>query len=191
MSPSGSDNQPTQDTGSPQNGEPVFLAVGRLRHPHGVRGEILMDVLTDFPERIEQGVTLFIGDEHTPLRVTHCRWRRSELLLTFEGYTAPETVGAFRNQIAFTRTAEIPELPEGEFYHHQLLGLRVYTAQGQSLGRVSDILETGANDVLVVQGETGPEILIPLVDEIVISIDLEAGCLTIQPIPGLLPDEEA
>jgi 16S rRNA processing protein RimM len=188
MSPTGNNNQFTQDTGSPQSGEPVFLAVGRLRHPHGVRGEILMDVLTDFPERIKQGITLFVGDEYSPLRVTNFRWHRSEMLMTFEGYTTPETVGMFRNQTVFIRTAEVPELPVGEFYHHQLLGLLAYTAQGRSLGRVSAILETGANDILVVQGETGPEILIPFVDEIVISIDLEAGCLTVQPIPGLLPE---
>jgi 16S rRNA processing protein RimM len=191
MIPTGSDYSSVQHSGSPQTGEPVFLAVGKLRHPHGVRGEILMDVLTDFPERIQRGVTLLIGEEHLPLRVMSSRWHRSKLLLTFEGYDTPETVGVFRNQIVFVRTEETSELPEGEFYQHQLLGLQAFTTQGKLLGSVIDILETGANDVFVIQGESGPEILIPYVDDIVPEVNLKTRRLIIQPIPGLLPDEEA
>ena len=71
------------ETGSPPPGEPVFLAVGRLRRPHGVRGEILMDILTDFPERIRVGATLYVGDSHRPLKVSSLRWANNVLLISF------------------------------------------------------------------------------------------------------------
>lgn len=179
-----------QPSGSPQSGEPVFLAVGKLLHPHGVHGEIVMSVVTDFPERIQDGVTLFIGEARLPLRVTRNRWHRQDLLLSFEGYHTPESVGVFRNQIVFVRTEEIPDLPEGEFYHHQLLGMEAFTPQEKLIGSVIDILETGANDVIVIHGETGQDILIPFVDEIVTSVDLRNRRLIIQPIPGLLSEDD-
>jgi 16S rRNA processing protein RimM len=79
-------------------------------------------------------------------------------------------------------------LPEGEYYHHQLIGLKVVSEQGKVLGKVTEILATGANDVYVVRAEIGPEILIPAADEFVRAVDLEHGELQVRLVPGLLPD---
>ncbi len=127
-------NNRVPEPGSPPDGEPAFLVVGKLRHPHGVHGEILMEVITDFPERLQSGMTVFVGEDHQPQRIRSLRGHGRGLLLTFDGFTTPETVGALRNAMVYVPTADRPPLPEGEYYHHQLLGLRVVSDDGQRAG---------------------------------------------------------
>ena len=172
-------------TGSPGAGEPVFLAVGKLRRPHGVNGEILMEILTDFPERFEAGSIIFIGPEHQPYKIKSFRQHKDGLLVTFEGYDSPEEIGVLRNQYAFVSSSDRPALPDGEFYHHELLGLKVVEDNGDLLGNIVAILETGANDVLVVHPETGPEILLPFIDEVVLDINLFQAEVRVHLLPGL------
>jgi 16S rRNA processing protein RimM len=177
-------------TGSPQPAGPTYLAVGKLRRPHGVKGEILMDVLTDFPERLEVGMLLYAGDSHLPLRVRSIRPHDKVLLMAFEGLHTPETVGEHRNQIVYVPAADRPPLPQGEYYHHQLIGLRVVDDTGQFLGSITSILETGgANDVYLVTSLDNRELLLPDIEEVVLNIDLETGEMRVHLLPGLLPDE--
>jgi 16S rRNA processing protein RimM len=175
--------------GSPSPGEPVFLAVGKLHRPHGIHGEIIMEILTDFPERLKTGITLYVGKEHQPLRLRSRRWHNQNLLVTFEGYSDPETVSILVNQLVQVRAADSPPLPEGEYYHHQLLGLQVVDENGIQLGRLKQILETGANDVYIVQTEQGKEILLPAIDSVLRAIDLAQGQIVVHLLPGLLPDQ--
>ena len=175
--------------GSPPSGGPVFLAVGRLSRPHGVKGEIIMDILTDFPERLKKGITLYVGPDYLPLQLISCRQHGRSLLVSFEGYHTPEQVGTLRNLIASVTSADRPPLPEGEYYHHQILGLQAVTESGEVLGVVREILETGANDVFVILPEDGPEILVPDIDEVVKDIQLEKGQIVIALLPGMLPGE--
>ena len=175
-----------QQAGSPPGGEPEFLVVGKLRAPHGVRGEILMEVITDFPERLQPGVTVLVGEGHQPQRILNRRTHNKGLLISFEGYTTPETVGALRNALVYVTTADRPPLPEGEYYHHQLLGLRVLDDDGQELGRIIQILTSAANDIYVVRGESGSEILLPAIEEVILEIDLENGLLRAHLLPGLV-----
>lgn len=176
-------DQPPQDpsTGSPSPGEPDFIAVGRLRRPHGVGGEILMDVLTHFPERLHPGKIVYLGDTREPLRIQNVRGRHRELLLRFAGMATPEEVGRLRNEIIYVKTSELPDLPEGEYYHHQLMGLKVVDETGQTLGTLANILETKANDVYVVKGADGKELLLPAVEEVVQDVDLEKGEIRVRP----------
>jgi 16S rRNA processing protein RimM len=175
--------------GSPLTGEPAFLAVGKLRHPHGVRGEILMEVYTDFPERIQPGMVLYLGDEASPLTLLKCRSHHDGLLLTLQGYTTPEAVGMLRNQLLYVRTGDRPPLPEGEYYQHQLISLDVVSDTGEVIGKVSEILETGASDVLVIRPELGPEVLIPVRDDFIRQIDLAQRTITVHMIPGMRGEE--
>jgi 16S rRNA processing protein RimM len=166
-----------------------FLSVGKLGRPHGVRGEIVMEILTDFPERIRSGVTLYVGAAHHPLRVRSRRRADASLLLAFDGYDTPETVGELRNQIVYVSIADRPPLPEGEYYHHQLIGKPVVAEDGRQLGLLTEIIETGANDVAVIQPEIGREILIPLIDGVLLGVDEPAGVVSVHLLPGILPDE--
>jgi 16S rRNA processing protein RimM len=179
----------TNAAGSPLPGEPVYLAVGKLRHAHGVHGEMLVEVLTDFPERLQPGAILYLETEVKQLRLVKCRPHREGLLMTFEGYSTPEEVSQFRNQTILVKSEDRPALEKGEYYHHQLIGLHVITHDGKPLGIVTEILETGASDVLVIRSDTGVEILIPMVEAFIQGIDLEKRAITVHLIPGLLPEE--
>jgi 16S rRNA processing protein RimM len=106
--------------------------------------------------------------------------------MTFNGYDTPEKVGELRNQPVFIPIADRPALPDGEYYHHQLLGLRVLTEAEEILGVITEILETGAADVFVVRPDTGPEILIPMAESFVLDINLERREMHVRVIPGLL-----
>jgi 16S rRNA processing protein RimM len=181
-------SSPSGDAGSPQKGEPVFLAVGKLRRPHGLHGEIIMDVLTDFPERLQTGMSLFVGPDRQLLQLRSLRWHTAALLVAFKDYHTPEQAGELRNQLVYVTAADRPPLPEGEYYHHQLIGLKVVSEQGEVLGKVNEILATGAVDVYVVRAESGAEILIPAADEFIQAIDLERGEMQVRLAPGLLPD---
>lgn len=188
MTPAAGSLQEADLAGSPDQGEPVFLAVGKLRRPHGVRGEILMDLLTDFPERLKPGAELYIGREKLRLQLLDSRSHQGGLLVRFAGYTDREQIGEFRNQIVFVNAEDSPALPEGEYYHHQLVGLQVIDQTAGVLGELVEILETGANDVLIVRSASGKDILLPATDEVIQSIDLGAGELRVELLPGLLPD---
>lgn len=189
LAPAG-ENSPQDETptGSPLEGEPVFLAVGKLRRPHGVRGEIVLDVYTDFPERLRPGVVLYIGDEHCPEKIRTCRPNGASLLISFTGRTDPESAGELRNQLACVRADDRPPLPEGEYYHHQLLGLQVVDETGRRLGMLVEILSSPANDVYCIQPEAGKEILIPALKSVILEVDLNQGQMRVHLLPGLLPE---
>ena len=165
--------------------EPLYLAVGKLRRPHGVRGEIRMEVLTDFPERLQPGTTVYVGPRRLALRIRSVRWHGDFLLLTFEGYPDRDRVGLLRNMLVTVPAASLPPLDEGELYYHQILGLKVVTDEGEDLGTVTEIMETGANDVFVVTDAAGHEVLLPDIEEVVLEIDPEAGLMRVHLLPGL------
>lgn len=174
--------------GSPAKGEPVYLAVGLLRRPHGVRGEILMEVLTDFPERLQPGMWLLVGEQHTKMKLNRARGHKDGLLVGFDGVDTPEDAGRYRNTLVFVNASDSPALPEGAFYHHQLLGLKVVEQDGRDLGVLTEILYTGANDVFVIAKPNGGELLVPVIPEVLLEISLEKQSICVRLLPGLEGD---
>ena len=172
-------------------GEPEYLAVGKLRRPHGVRGEMLLSVWTDFPERLQPGIVVYLGKDHKPVHIKSIRDHKQDALVTFEEFGDREEVGQFRNQVLYVRTADIPALPDDEIYLHQLLGLQVVRDNDDSfLGVVAEILETGANNVFLVRREGKSDILIPDIDPVILEIDLEKGEIRVNLLPGLIPEDQ-
>ena len=176
----------TAGTGSPPVGEPEYLVVGFVRRPHGVKGEMLMDVHTDFPERIKTGLTVFVGEQYQPLVIASLRTHAKGLLIRFRGTKTPEDAGLYRNTWVYVPTADRPELPEGEYYHHQLLGLNVVTDEGVELGVLVDIIETGANDVYVVRNADGKEVLLPAISPVILDVILADRQIRVHLIDGLI-----
>ncbi len=176
--------------GSPEPGEPAFLEIGKVRRPHGVGGDVLVEVYTDFPERLQPRAEVFLGKDRLPLTIRSRRLHNDGLLLAFEKYTTPEQVGKFRNQILYSITKKAPKLPKGEYYLYQLMGLRVETDTGEALGSITDILETGANDVYEVTDGAGREVLLPATEEVILEINLEKQLMRVHLLPGLLGEEE-
>lgn len=178
-------------SGSPAHGEPEFLVVGKLRRPHGLRGDILMSVLTDFPERLVPENRFYVGEDHQLLNVREVHWHGKNVLIAFEGYTDRESVGIFRNQMLSVRLDELPSLEDGEMYQHQMLGLKVIQdVDNVLLGTVEKIIETGgANDVMLVIAEDGTELLLPDIDSVVLDIDIDRKEMRVHVLPGLLPEK--
>ncbi len=171
------------DAGSP-NHEPAFVLVGKLQRAHGVNGEIAMRVDTDFPERIRRGRVLYLGDHHLAVKVLRTRWKGKLLLLRFDGYETPEDVSELSNLLAFVSVEDIPALPEGEYYHHQLIGLQVFEGE-ELLGQLSAIIETGANDVYIIEDPNGKELLIPAIPDVIKSIDVKNKHMDVRLLEGL------
>ena len=177
-------DQNTDKAGSLAKNEPAYLLIGRLQKSHGIKGELAMRVDTDFPERIRTGKSVYLGEDKREMVVASTRWKGNLLLIRFSGITNPENASELTNLEVFKTTRNLPKLPEGKYYHHQLLGLRVWEAD-EYLGELVEIMETGANDVYVVQKEGAKELLIPAIPNVVREIDLENGRMNVILIEGL------
>lgn len=177
------------DSGSPQDGEPEYLVVGSLRRAHGVRGEMVMEVITDFPERLQPGVDVFIGASHKPMVIEGARPHAEGLLIKFRGLKSPEEAARYRNQQVFVTAHDRPPLPEGQYYEHQILGFAVVEdASNEELGRLSEIMHTGANDIYVVSRPNRGEVLIPVITGVVLDLDPVKRMIRVHLLPGLIDD---
>lgn len=172
-------------SGSP-SGEPVYLIVGFLRRPHGVRGEMIMDIHTEFPERLRTGMKVYLGEEHKPMRLASVRPHGNGMLVSMRGLITPEEAGKFRNTWVYVTAADRPSLPDGKVYQHQILGFRVVSDEGVELGHLTDIFPTGANDVYVVTTESDKEILLPAIPDVILENDLDARIIRVHLLEGLL-----
>ena len=173
-----------QSSGSPA-GEPVYLVIGYLRRSHGVRGEIIMDLHTDFPERIKSGRKVLIGEKHEPLTLDTVRPHKDGLLVSIRGVDTPEDVGRYRNQWVYVKATEVPPLPEGRHYQYEMIDLDVVDENGNPLGKLVEILETGANDVYVVRDDDGKEILLPAIPSVILNLDMDSRILKVHLLEGL------
>jgi 16S rRNA processing protein RimM len=175
------------DTESPDN----WLIVGVVRKPHGVHGDVLVEILTDFPERLADGVQFGLGPErgpestHTAYRV---RYHKRRWLLSVEGVRDRETVEAWNGTYVYLPEQALEDLPEGYYYEHHLVGLQCRTPAGDVLGSVTGVESDGPQTRLVVRRDKR-EYLVPYVPEIVVRVDLEAGIVEIDAPRGLLDDD--
>lgn len=166
------------------------LVVGRIGRPHGVRGEVAVEVRTDDPdERFAPGSVLRTDPaERGPLTVARVRRHADRLLITFDGINDRDAADDLRGTYLVIDSAELPALADpDEFHDHELLGLAVLTADGARVGVVDDVTHLG-QDILVVRRDDGAEALVPFVREIVPEVDVAAGRLVITPPPGLVDD---
>ncbi|MDY6875151.1 MAG: ribosome maturation factor RimM [Chloroflexota bacterium] len=170
--------------------EPRYLAVGRVLRPHGVRGELRVGILTDYPERLGQHTCFYLASPDSAemarcYPVEKLRRHKKILLLKLEGCDDRNAAEELGGQLVQIPIEEAVPLEEGEYYYFQLIGVRVETESGESLGRVVEVLETGANDVYIVRGPRG-EVLLPAVEDVVLKLDLEARQMVVHLLPGML-----
>jgi len=174
--------------GTPSEGKNPddFLVVGQFRRAHGVRGDLIFSIITDFPERLKPGTKIFIGDSKQELVISRLKPHNSGMIFGFKGINNPEEASQFVNKIVFVKLSDRPSLPEGEYYHHQIIGLNVIDEDLLALGVVSEILVTGANDVYVTKTADDREILIPALKEVIKKVDLEKKTITVRLPDGLI-----
>jgi 16S rRNA processing protein RimM len=163
---------------------PTHLVIGRILGPHGVDGEVKVEVLTDFPERFGLLKTAYLGKELNAVTVMGCRMQGRRALLKLAGYEDRDAAGRLRGQLVQIPMDEAVPLGDEEYYLYEILGLEARTTEGEYLGRVVEIIDTGSNDVYVVR-DGDQEILIPALSDVVTRVDLEEGRIEVQLPKGL------
>lgn len=166
-----------------------LVAVAFIVKTRGIRGEVVADLLTDFPERFEGLETLIaVSPEGRRfiLRLEDFWFQGKRIVLKLAGYDTPETaVALVRHELA-VRESEAVELEEDEFYEWQLVGCRAETIDGRALGEVKEVLQMGSAPVLVIRDERRREHLVPLVESICVEIDIERKLIRVDAPEGLL-----
>jgi len=178
----------------------IEVVVGRIGRPHGIRGEVTIDVRTDEPERrFAVGTTLPVRPPEgsastlTSMTVTGTRWHQNVLLASFAEIPDRTAAEAARGIVLSARLAadEVPEDPE-EFYDHQLVGLTAYDVDGSVLGELTSVVHGSAQDLLTIRTPQGRNALVPFVSALVPEVDVAGGRIVIADRPGLVspfPDE--
>jgi 16S rRNA processing protein RimM len=180
-----------KDRGSGRQGrapEPRYLAIGQIIGAHGLGGELKVALLTQEPTRFGWLKRVYVGreeEEPLPQKMEGFRLHQGRVLLKLEGCDDRTAAEALRGAFVQVPIEEAIPLKEGEYYEHQIVGLAVWTAKGEALGEVVEILYTGANDVYVVRGLDRSEILIPAIAGVILKVDLEAGRLVVELPEGL------
>ena len=149
-----------------------------------MRGEVRVALDTDHPERLTPPLTVYLGLDRAPYQIEHARLGQGGALLKLAGSGNREAAEALRGLDVFIRAEDAAPPGPGEFYVHQVIGLAVWTEQGEHLGKVVEVLETGANDVYIVHGPTG-EILVPAIRDAVLEIDPTVGRMVVRLMEGL------
>ena len=169
-----------------------YLVVGRIVGAHGLHGELRTELHTDFPERFASGQSLYIGTELYHAVVTGSRRHKSFVLLQFDNIDERSEAEAWHGEWIYIQEDDAAPLESDTYWVHDIIGLRVETVDGQVLGRVNDVMFTGANEVYLVTPEDGinkgREILLPAIAEVVQSVDLDSGVIVVQLLPGLIDE---
>jgi 16S rRNA processing protein RimM len=170
---------------------PERVAVGRITRAHGIHGAVAILRLTDVDERFDQGSRLLLGPEgDRVMTVADRRGHRDRPLVRFEGIRDRTQAESLAGSYLFVPAADAPALPAGEYWEHELLGMHVVTEGGRSLGEVTQVLRTTANDLWVATSPEGTETLVPALKEVVISVDRNARRIRVAEIPGLTAPED-
>ena len=162
--------------------ETRFFTVARIVAPWGIRGDVVLQVLSDNPQRFRPGSKVLL--DHQERTVERQRTVSGKTVVKLSGVDGRNHAEELRGRLLQVPESDLMHLPADVYFQHQILGLEVRTSDGRSLGKVADIMKTGSNDVYVVRGER--EYLIPAIGEVVKEVDLEQGCLWIEPVSGLL-----
>ena len=174
------------DTAGPDPGAPperVRLTIGTILAPHGVSGEFKVRLQTDDPEHLLTLKRVYLGDETTPRTVLDARLHAGNALMRLQGISTPETVERFRGTPLRIRGADARPLAANEYFLYQMIGLEVFDESGNRLGRVADLMETGANDVLVIAPEDGgADILLPSHPDVIVAMDPASGRIVVRPL---------
>lgn len=166
---------------------PQCLAVGRISKPHGVHGELLVEVVTDFPDRLQPGIEVGLGPDEPILsrRVLTVRWHKGSWLLALAGVARREEADELRGWWLFLPALDHTQRPPTFFYEHELVGSVCCLADGRVLGRVEALVPGGGQALLAVHPERGGEVLVPFVSPLVVHVDSAAKVIVLDPPSGL------
>jgi 16S rRNA processing protein RimM len=168
--------------------EPTVV-VGKVTKAHGLQGEVTVLVLSDNPNRFDEGSAVFT-EEGRQLVVDSCRRNGARLLVTFRGVADRTGADALRGAMLVVPVSMLPDLEPGQFWPHQLEGCEVVTESGRILGRLTDVIPNAANDIWVVVDDEGTESLLPAISQVISDVDLGSARVLVKDIAGLTAPED-
>ena len=167
--------------------EKILITVGMVSKPHGLNGALKVMPITDFPERFldRQKILVQVKNKVDLMKITNASLHKSFLIMQLEGIDSIEKAEPLRGAYLKIPEAELEPLNDDEFYIFQLIDMEVKDIQGNYIGKLVNVIETGANDVYIVKNRDNKEILIPALKKVVKKIDIEAKEMTVELLPEL------
>lgn len=164
------------------------LQVGVISSTHGVRGEVKVFPTTDDVTRFRQleKVYLDTGREMLPLEIQNVKFFKQFAILKFKGIDNINDIEKYRGKSLMIDREDAVDLDEDEYFIADMIGVKVYTEDGSEFGALKDVMETGANDVYIIDSREYGEVLIPAIKECILDVDMEEGCMTIHLMEGLV-----
>lgn len=164
-----------------------YLELGQIVNVRGLKGEVKLNSFAEDDSVFETLKTVFVKKKNEMLekQIEKVSYTKNQVVLKFKDCNSIDEAEALRNTYVLVKKEDLGELPEGVYYLADLIGLDVYTEEGELLGIVEDIYSTGANDIYVVKNEEGKEKLLPGIDEVIKNIDIDLGKITVHLIEGL------
>ncbi len=165
-----------------------YLRIGVISSSHGIKGEAKVFPTTDDPKRFKKLKRVFLDlkDEKKEVQIEQVKFFKQFVILKMKGIDSIEDVERYKGKDLVIERKDALPLKEDEYFIGDLIGIRVVTENGEELGRVKDVLQTGANDVYVVEREGEKEVLLPAIRECILKVDLEKGEMRVHVMEGLL-----
>ncbi|HEY0756718.1 MAG TPA: ribosome maturation factor RimM [Ktedonobacteraceae bacterium] len=169
-----------------------WATIGQVVALFGVRGEVKVRLLTDIPDRFQQLEAIHAGPDHRLYLIERVRPHKGEMIvLKLVGIDDASTAESLRLQELCIPLDQLAKLPPDSYYQHDILGLQVITLAGHELGPITEIIETGSNDVYEIKGQDGKQLMIPAIKAVIKQVDLIRRTMYIDPLPGLLEPPDA
>jgi 16S rRNA processing protein RimM len=165
------------------------VVVGKITRAHGLKGEVSVEVRSDNPDRFAEGTSVLLEDGR-PLTIARTHQHGKRLLLTFVGVEDRNAAEALQGRLLMVPEAWLPDLPDGEYWPHQLEGCAVVTESGRDLGVVVEVIANPANDLWVAQDADGTETLIPAIRGVVTEVAPDAKRILVRDVPGITAPED-
>ena len=164
-----------------------LLEVGKIVNTHGLRGEVKVVPWTDYPEQFEDIEYAYVKtrDDYERLTLSGVKYQKGNIIVRFREITDINDAEKYKNRVLYAERDMLGELPDGVYYIADLIGLTVVTDDGREIGKISDVINTGASDIYEVKREGMKNLLIPVTDETVLDVDIDGGSVTVHLIDGL------
>lgn len=172
---------------TPREPREGYTAVGRVLRPHALHGELRVLAFSPSARNLQRGRPVYLGGVRHIIQ--RARPDREAWILQLDAIGGRTEVEALRGELLETPDREVLRDDDDSYFVHELIGLRVATVDGRDLGKLTDVIQTGANDVYVVEGPGG-EVLVPAISEVIASIDSQNGLIRITPLAGMLDESQ-
>lgn len=164
-----------------------LLEIGKIVNTHGLRGDVKIVPWTDYPEVFEELPVVYMKDksEYKPLHIEHVKYQKNNVIVKFREYSDINLILPYKNSVLYAMREDLGELPEGVYYIADLIGLDVYTEDGEFVGKISDVFNTGASDIYDIKREGKKNLLLPVIDDVVRKVDIDDGRVIVNIMEGL------